>query len=167
MKMALKVLTIVGLSQTLVGCFAGGALAGAVGGTLLQNTMLAKQAESKPPKYIEISQQGRIITASFEVKGFAGTIGHGKRAQVQGFHEWATASVVREASKRGCVNVVNAFSASQGARISGSSISNKLQFKCLEKETVMSEQDLLEDKKVLYAQQIQYIEEHPEMIVYK
>ena len=130
---------------------------------------VAKASEVKPPEYIEISQQGRIITASFEIKGF--TIRNKQAAQMRGFQQWATAAVVHEAPKRGCVNVINAFSANQGTSAQSSVGSVKLgssvKFKCLAKENMMSEQDLLEDKKVIYSEQLKYIDEHPEMIRYK
>lgn len=150
----------------LSGCLAAGSIAGgAISGGFLQRAV-AKQSEIKPPKYIDISQEGRIITASFEIKGFM--LGNNKAAQMRGFHQWATAAVVRDAPKRGCVNVINAFSANQGttasATIGSTKLGSTIMFKCLKKETVMSEQDTLDDKQVIYKEQISYIDQNPEMI---
>lgn len=167
MKQTIQILAILGLAPVLSGCLTQ--LATVAASQVLASKMITKTHESKPPKTIEIEQQGRIITASFEAKGFI--VGMDKAAQLRGFQSWATAAVVREASKRGCVNIVNAFSANAGIKtkttISSTSMSNSVRFKCLEKETIGSEQDLLSDKQVIYQEQIQYINENPEMVVYK
>ena len=169
MKNPLQNLIFVACTVLLTGCMAAGPLIGAVAAPILMNKVTAKQFESKPPKYIEIAQEGRIITASFETGGFR--VGTGQAAQMRGFEEWATAAVVREAPKRGCVNVINAFSSASGTKASSTIGSTKLastiRFKCLEKENVMSEQDLLSDKQVIYSEQINYINQHPSMIRYK
>ena len=144
------------LVSLLPACMAAGPLIGAVAAPILMNKVTAKQFESKPPKCIE--------TGGFRV-------GTGQAAQMRGFEEWATAAVVREAPKRGCVNVINAFSSASGTKASSTIGSTKLastiRFKCLEKENVMSEQDLLSDKQVIYSEQINYINQHPSMIRYK
>ena len=164
MNLGFVVLVLVGLS----GCLAAGSLAGAAASSVLLQRGVAKQSEVKPPKYIEIAQEGRIITASFEAKGFL--IGNNKAAQMRGFNQWATAAVVREAPKRGCVNVINAFSANQGttasATIGSTKLGSSIKFKCLKKQTVMSEQDLLADKQVIYKEQLNYIDQNPDMIRY-
>ncbi len=164
MKKIIQLLAVILSTQVLSGCFA--ALAGGALGAMAQGVASAKQSESKPPKYIDISRQGRIITASFKATGFSGLMSHNKGAQIRGFQEWATAVVVREAPKQNCINIINVFSAGAGAKVSGSRVSNKIQFRCLEKETMMSEQDLLSDKQVIYAEQIKYIDEHPEIVRY-
>ncbi len=163
-----SVTAIVCVVTNLSGCMTAATIAGsAVSGALLQKVVL-KQSESKPPKYIDISQEGRIITASFEIKGFV--LGNNKASQMRGFNKWAIAAVVREAPLRGCVNIINAFSANQGvsagASVGTSKIGSSLKFKCLDKETMASEQDLLSDKQVIYKEQLQYIEQNPEMIRY-
>lgn len=153
---------------SLSGCVAAGSLVGAAASGVLMQRTVAKQSEVKPPKYIDISQEGRIITASFEIKGFL--VGHKKAAQMRGFQSWATAAVVREAPKRGCVNIINAFSANQGttgsATIGSTKVGSSIKFKCLDKETIMSEQDLLADKMVIYKEQIEHINQNPDMIRY-
>jgi len=162
MKTLVKAVTVVFVSQSLSGCFVGTTAA-------VMQKISARNAETRPPEYIDIEQEGRIITASFEVSGYK--IGHSQAAQMRGFNKWANAAVVREASKRGCVNVINAFSAGGGMSASATNAStnlgSRLQFKCLEKENIMSEQDLLEDKKVIYSEQIEYIDTNPQMIRYK
>jgi len=169
MKKVIKLAILLGVSQLLTACMAAGPLIGAAVAPVLMNKAVTKASESKPPKYIALEKQGRIITASFDTKGFM--IGMGQAAQQRGFSEWATAAVVRDASKFGCVNVINAFSAAGGIKanttVGSSKLSNKLQFKCLEKETVMSETDLLADKLVIYSDQITYINQNSGMIVYK
>jgi len=169
MKLITKLTGIILLLQFLTGCLAAGAVAGSVIAPILAQRVVAKQSEVKPPKYIDIEQQGRIITASFEVKSFL--LGNKQTSQMRGFHQWATAAVVSEAEKRGCVNVINAISTNQGttaeSTIGSVKLGSSVKFKCLDKETSVSEQDLLEDKKVIYAEQLNYIAENPEMIRYK
>jgi len=165
MKKVNQVITVVISVNLLTGCLAS--FAGMAYTTVASNAGSVMLSKKSAPKKIEISQQGRIITAEFGFNSYGGLGAITKGSQVRGFQEWATAAIVREAPKRGCINVSPVFSANSGTSVNLSKIQNNLRYKCLEKDTVMSEHDTLEDKQVVYAEQIKYIEQNPEMIVYK